>query len=671
MLTQTASIVSAVVALTGLLIVWSNPVRTVNRLALTCSLHIATWLALLHLAVSAPRGSAEGLFWLRCTFAASASIPLHFWLVKEGIIGGSGIFSLQWFRRKWVGIIVSIFLSVIPFTDSFIPSHSTAEQLMRGWGYYAFDYGIIGLVGIVFWDTLTSLKGVSGVQRLELQVWLVGGCAAIATILALKALYAVTHNPLFVQVQPLVVLVYYGGTAFAITTSRIFDARQLILVVSEKAILITAVAGVAYLLDDLFGGFFQMSPPFALFATAALALWFASVLSARLDRTFQFYPQGTAARQAAYAVARREIQAQGLEQAFLSILKGWGQTDRALMLSGTKSALEGGGVELPQDCATLQILRQLRWATPERLAREKSAPEREELGRFLQEQRLGVVVLSEGPTLTLLVGVGVPASRRPFTYPQVTQLMELASIIESALERSHYSVKAQHAEQLATVGLLGASLAHEIRNPLVTIKTFVQLLPQHHQDAAFRDKFFRLIGDEVSRIDRLTEQLLDLASPRAYVAVPTPLHPLLRSSLDLVTTKADHRQIRIISEFAAAPDVALTDAAATKQVLLNLCFNAIHAVENREGDRWIRVATRNVPEGIEIAVSDNGPGIAPEILPRLFQPFQSTKSTGFGLGLAICTDILSGLKATIAADPPSPGTGATFRVHFPCPPPSS
>ena len=79
-------------------------------------------------------------------------------------------------------------------------------------------------------------------------------------------------------------------------------------------------------------------------------------------------------------------------------------------------------------------------------------------------------------------------------------------------------MKVQHAEQLATVGLLGASLAHEIRNPLVTIKTFVHLLPQHHQDPVFRDKFFKLIGDEVNRIDRLTEQLLDLASPRAYAA---------------------------------------------------------------------------------------------------------------------------------------------------------
>ena len=168
-------------------------------------------------------------------------------------------------------------------------------------------------------------------------------------------------------------------------------------------------------------------------------------------------------------------------------------------------------MEIAEDSAAVKALRQLRWATPERLIRERSSPERQALAELLDHHGLGALVIGEGPTLTALVGVGTVVSRRPFTYPQVTQLLELASIIESALERAHFSVKAQHAEQLATVGLLGASLAHEIRNPLVTIKTFVQLLPKHYQDAAFRDKFFTLIGDEVTRIDRLTEQLLDLS----------------------------------------------------------------------------------------------------------------------------------------------------------------
>ena len=82
----------------------------------------------------------------------------------------------------------------------------------------------------------------------------------------------------------------------------------------------------------------------------------------------------------------------------------------------------------------------------------------------------------------------------------------------------------------------------------------------------------------------------------------------------------------------------------------------------------MKIGTRNTATGIEMAVADSGLGIAPEIRPRLFQPFQTTKSSGFGLGLAICSDILANLNASISVDPPAPGAGATFRVTFPCQP---
>jgi signal transduction histidine kinase len=336
------------------------------------------------------------------------------------------------------------------------------------------------------------------------------------------------------------------------------------------------------------------------------------------------------------------------------------------VLTNENGLLRSDGLSVSVVSPAMLALSELRWATPERLARQKLDAKESELKAFLEQHELGVMIAAGGRALNVVVAVGVPGTRRPFTYPQVAQLIELASIIESAMERSHYSVKAQHAEQLATVGLLGASLAHEIRNPLVSIKTFVQLLPKHYSDPVFRDKFFNLIGEEVSRIDRLTEQLLDLATPRTYVAREVELHPVLRSSLELVAAKADDRRIVVRSDFQASPDRVFTDATAIKQVMINLCFNAIQAVENQSGERWISLSTRTRPGAVEVAVEDNGPGIAPDVLPRLFQPFQSTKSTGFGLGLAICSDILNGLKATITVDPPTAGRGATFRIVIPC-----
>jgi signal transduction histidine kinase len=593
---------------------------------------------------------------------------MHFWLVKESVGAGLGSVSLR-VLRLWIWVGLTLALTVLPFTEAFIPSHSSSIARIRGWGYTAYIILDLALYAYLLRDSFKATKLLIGVRKLEMQVWLVGGCVMTTTIITMMILNAITHDRRYAQLQPLVVLVFYVGTAFAITTHRIFDARQIILVTVEKIVLVTVVAGAAYAIDGLLDVVFIESVAFVL--TAGIALWIAGALSHGLNRVFRFYPEATVARQAAFSVARREAHIDDLRSEFLGVLKGWGQTDHAMILFGNRELVDGRGIELPCDGSVVSVLRQMRWVTPERLFREKHAAEREDLGRFIEEKDLGVLVISEGPTLTVLIGVGVPASRRPFTYPQVTQLIELASIMESALERAHFSVKAQHAEQLATVGLLGASLAHEIRNPLVTIKTFAQLLPQNYQDERFRDKFFRLIGDEVSRIDRLTEQLMDLATPRSYASGPVNLHPVLRETVDLVAAKALDKNVEVQTDFEATPDIAVTDASAAKQVLLNLCFNAIQAMDAQSTGKWVRIVTRNVDQGIEVAVTDNGPGIAPEIRSRIFQPFQSTKSTGFGLGLAICSDILSSVKATIVADPFRPGEGATFRVTFPCPPLSS
>ena len=660
-------LVAAIMAfVVGFMAFWSNPQRAVNRLFLSLALHAVFWLMALRTSFSSLEGSARALLLLRLATSIGALFPLHFWIVQRGITARlEPKFSL-WLRANWGWCAVSATLAALPFTEAFIPSHSSAIHRIRGWGYYLYLVVNTGLYGFLFRDALKSLHTLVGVRRLELQVWLGGGCIIGVTILGLMVLTDYTKDPTFIRLQPLLLLVFYGATAFAITTHRIFDARQIVILGLEKMLLVVAVAGVAYLLDLLLGLLLPM--PFDFVVTTALALWFAGAANSWLDRLFHFYPQATAARQAAFATAGRETRLDNLERNFLAILKGWGQSDHALLLQGSKDTLRNGNHEIAGGKELVTMMRQLRWATPERLMRERPTPERACVADFLQAEALGVLVIGEGPTLTTLVGVGVAASRRPFTYPQVTQLLELASIIESTLERAHFSVKAQHAEQLATVGLLGASLAHEIRNPLVTIKTFVQLLPQHHQDPVFREKFFRLIGAEVGRIDRLTEQLLDLAAPRTYTAESLELHPVLRASLDLVTAKAADKHIQLLTDFQASPDRVFTDASAAKQVLLNLCFNALQAAESSAGARWVRISTRSTATGLEMAVADSGPGIPEEIRPRLFQPFQTTKSTGFGLGLAICSDILANLNATISVDPPAPAGGATFRVIFPCQP---
>ena len=650
----------------GLAALWSNPARNVNRGFFAASLHVALWLACVQIAVA--RG--EHVFWIRIASAIGAFLVVHMWVLKEACANEADFWRNTRGRLPF-WLMPAAVLAGMCFTPWYIVLDPVAGRLQFGPLYFVFVVCVVALFGALFRETLRQIRNRSGLSRLELQIVLLGGTStalAVVVLMALRGLLGVTWP---IDVQPLLVLAFYSGTVIAITTHRVLDARQIVRVVLQRSALVLAVSVVAFALGTAFRSL-EVPMPVALLATVAAVLWSGHVAKGWLDRVFEFYPQAPAVRHAAFAAARRVNRVESLETAFEAILRGWGHSDSAVIIHGTKERLKGSGIELESGCAAVQAMRELRWATPERLARQRRTPERDELAAFLKAHALTALVISEGATLDALVGIGPTASRRPFTYPQITQLTELASIIGSALDRAHFSTKAQHAEQLATAGLLGASMAHEIRNPLVTIKTFVQLLPTHYQDPAFREKFFRLIAEEVNRIDRLTEQLLDLASPRTYAPSEIELHPVLRSTIELVAPKAAKKNVQLVTDFAATPDAVHTDPAAAKQVMLNLCFNALQALETKsDGQRCVWVATRNTRKGVEVAVSDTGAGIAPDMLPRLFKPFQTTKSSGFGLGLAICSDILTNLNATISVDPPVPGKGATFRVNFPCQPSSS
>ena len=658
----TAALGAIIVGVIGWLLLWANPRRSVNRAIFACSATVAAWLVCKHFLITQP---SNALTWLRWSHAAGGLAPISLWAVREGILGTLRVRSGEWIRRNVGWMLSAIVLFLIPFSEVFIPSHSTEVERLRGWGYWVYYVSIIFLYGLLFRGTLLSLRSLTGARKLELQVWLGGGCAVATMVYALSALASLTGSGVFRALQPLAILIFYAGTAYAITSHRIFDARQIVLVGLERAILLLICGGGAYLAYLLVGG--EMGGYIMFVMTAAVVLTCYSVVHGWIDEKLQLLPRGDGARKAAFALAQKETRPERLKEEFKSLLRSWSHSERSLLLSGTNEHLEFEGSGGPLSPSIIRILKVLRWATPERLSRERQTPQRIEVLKFLEESELGIVVVEQGASTTVVLGCALRAARRPYTYPEVIQLLELAAIIQAALERAHFSEKAQRAEQLATVGLLGASLAHEIRNPLVTIKTFVQLLPQHYGDVAFRQKFFKLMSDEVSRIDLLTEQLLDLASPRAYLIQKVSLNSLLSTALDLVTAKAAHKGINLHAQLKADPDEVFTDASAAKQVILNLVFNAIQAAELSEsGHRWIRLETCNSADVVELAVSDSGSGISPEIRPKLFQPFQTTKSTGFGLGLAICSDILSNISSSISVDAYEPGVGAVFRVRFPC-----
>nr|MDA3872943.1 ATP-binding protein [Kiritimatiellia bacterium] len=225
----------------------------------------------------------------------------------------------------------------------------------------------------------------------------------------------------------------------------------------------------------------------------------------------------------------------------------------------------------------------------------------------------------------------------------------------------------KRSERLASLGTLSAGMAHEIKNPLVTLKTFTQLLPERFEDPDFRETFSTLAGKEIGRIDTLVNQLLSFARPAKPKLDPVRLHDLLKSHIKWFRQQAEDSNVEIEEHYDAERDVILADDDQLRQVFLNLLLNAQQVMS--EGGR-ITLRTRLSGIFIQVSVSDTGRGIDPDDLDHVFDPFFTTKSSGTGLGLAVAHQILTEHKAEIRVESKL-GKGSTFDLYFPLHQPDS
>jgi signal transduction histidine kinase len=231
-------------------------------------------------------------------------------------------------------------------------------------------------------------------------------------------------------------------------------------------------------------------------------------------------------------------------------------------------------------------------------------------------------------------------------------------------------------DRLASLGTLSAGMAHEIKNPLVTLKTFTQLLPERYEDPDFRETFSSLVGQEVKRIDSLVNQLLRFAKPTKPSLQPAHLHEVLDNTLRLVQQQLRQRGIKFTRSLNAARDLIRGDSDLLTQAFINFLLNSIDAMEEHgeltvatelaEQDSmsvnlWGQMETEQY---IRISISDSGKGIKPDDLPHVFDPFFTTKSTGTGLGLSVAHGIISEHGGQIDVES-IVGRGTTFRISFP------
>jgi PAS domain S-box-containing protein len=218
------------------------------------------------------------------------------------------------------------------------------------------------------------------------------------------------------------------------------------------------------------------------------------------------------------------------------------------------------------------------------------------------------------------------------------------------------------AERLSSLGELTAGVAHELRNPLAGIKINTQILSRKKDLPEMEQRLLDSTRDGIDKIQKIVEDMLDFARPRAANFKYEEINEIVEKSLSIFQAKLKRGNISHIFEPGKGLPQVYIDAHQIQQVLINLFLNAIQAMENG-GTLTVRTLREN-PNGVRVEVADTGIGIPQAHLKKIFDPFFTTKSEGTGLGLSISLKILENHKATLDAASQE-GKGSSFTVHFP------
>lgn len=276
----------------------------------------------------------------------------------------------------------------------------------------------------------------------------------------------------------------------------------------------------------------------------------------------------------------------------------------------------------------------------------------------------------EGESVPFMVSSSCLKTETGKTTGAVALLYDLSLI--KRLERN-----VQRADRLSSIGTLAAGMAHEIKNPLVSIKTFTQLLADRYKDPEFRNTFEEVVPHEVERIDTIVSRLLDFARPRPVKYTQVDIRRTVEEVVALVENQLRKNFVSVELDFPDEHLIVSGDEQQLHQVFLNLILNAIDAMKEKgEGSLAIKArpsylfqrkqnAARLVERKcVRLTVSDTGCGIPADKIAELFTPFYTTKDEGCGLGLAVVHSIVEehGGEIDVAS---IVGEGTTFTVSLP------
>jgi signal transduction histidine kinase len=234
-----------------------------------------------------------------------------------------------------------------------------------------------------------------------------------------------------------------------------------------------------------------------------------------------------------------------------------------------------------------------------------------------------------------------------------------AAINEMAQSRRRLEAEVRREDRARTIGRLVGRIAHEMRNPLNSLRLSLQMLAQRQSSNRLRSEDFQMVIDEVDRMNRLLSDLLVFQQPRPPEIETRTVGPVLEKCAQLVRPQAEKCGVDLVLSGELAQNT-LVDEQYFRQIVMNLILNAIDV--SKSGDR-IEINATGIDGSVAIEVSDQGPGLTPEQQEHVFEPFYTTKTAGHGLGLAVSRELAQSMGASLYWRK-TPARGATFILQL-------
>lgn len=564
-------------------------------------------------------------------------------------------------------------MAALCFNDDFVFSVSSSSSSSRERGASYLLYAIINFSAylyllVVGWK---QMQRETGIRRVETQF--------LTVILSISWLYGAAATSLgnllhFPMLRISALYVFFASiiiATWAMLTRRFVDVREILLRVIQRTavtvIFCIAIFGFWLLNENI------KTHSLDIFLAIAIASSFAFWLDRKSREWLGIGDQRTIAnlRRTAIEIALAQPHPDKLVAQFEALLKEKFQSSFAMVLRDESDALIASRLKLARNSLDYKVLCETEWATPESIERLGQKIDLSGFRRLFTIHSIGAIVAvpSGSRKPSLAIALGIKTSQWPFTYLEILRLRNIAELMDNILTRSRLTTQAALNARIEHLAMMSRGLAHDLKNLITPISTYLVHADNRSAVGSPGAEVYYAAKRSVRVMTDYVREALFFAERLAPHFQPVDLAVIYSSVREIVTTRASQHGVTLSFQ-GNWEEKVVADAILLQRLLVNLVNNAIDA--SATGQTVTVSASQVRPGWVNLQVGDEGAGIAPELIGKIFEPYFTTKQfgddvRGFGLGLTICQKIADVHNGTITVKSES-GQGAKFTLSIPVSP---